>query len=1325
MAAVEKTGAQVRIGRLTEPNLPKTDGGAKWYKKVREMRRDPTIKMVRQLVVAPVLAAEWSFEEKKSAPPGAVDLLRDTVLPIKNYLLRTSYLGCVDFGWQPYEKVFEYEWDTGLVHVKKFKQLLQDFTEIIVACETGAFAGVEQDIDGTPIRLETQDTLLVSFDVEGTDWYGEAVMRAAEKAYDAWNEVERVSARYDRKIAGSHWVIYYPLGSSDFEGSERPNSFIAQEILNNLYSSGSVIVPSRISDVVDDLNANAPNAWNIELMTDSGTARSSFIDRARYLDSLKARALGVPERSVLEGQFGTKAEAEAHADFALTNIELRHQELVDTYNWHWVNQWLRLNWGPQAENTVKIVVSPLSDFRRGVIRKVYETLLANPEALAQEISVIDMEALREKMGIPIMAPEAMPYDPGAPPEDAPPDGMTDPALVDPTAPDPYTLPGLPDVPADNEMGLALSYASSHWDPAARAPVSLRTREELGLDWTQQGRDDEGRWDEGGGGGGGGGGKSGGKGGKSGKPRKPRSGYGAGKDGKTRDESMVRRTSSDEFINQKHDEAVTAEATASGFTPTSTDPFINARQAEAHVVAQAGVSEQVTQLPDGGSSVLRAIESPAPGQAIPVARARAAASLMRPNDEVSLSMMDRVKNAVISVDGRVSEVVTDAATKLVNAIKVRVANGIKNVPITTPLFMARWSSTKAPTPVALAWNPDQPRDPDGKFGSMGGSGGGGMQSGGSGVKTSFPKEGRAGLTVVKSLGGSTGAQLLRDKDGNKFVYKTGKNSAHVESEHRANEAYRAMGIKVPETQLYKDQASGKSYTLNEFIDGSTVNKFSGEHKEAVYAEIRKNFVADAVLGNWDAIGLDQDNVLVGQSDDDVYRIDNGGALGFRAQGAPKGAAWDEKVSELQTLRDPKMNYAAAQVYGSLTDEEIVGQMKEVVGKKSAVLKTLEGTPDHDIVRARFETLEKKLGSSKPDVLPEPAKGSPGSFGTKSQGEKIDEMTKFIKSPSFKNKYNDKIVAKQAENIAKMNDGTDDTTLFVPLTAFNSAQLAELQTKFPDKKIVKVNVAKFKSPANEMPTLKPSKAPLTKEEKQWAKDATKTGKPLTKSEAKVAEAAEKAPLYKGPSKSYKDPKNPEIKHIKDGETVYRKDAFPDATLSSELKLTSFSADEWSKNMPAHQRGTINGFTKANFRKLREAELVKPNDPKVKALHAALDTAPTFEGVTYRGLRDIQPGSVAYEKFTTVGGIVDMRQTSSSSRSFETAHQQFSLGNTVLRIRGKTGVPVEHISAYGHEKEVMMRHNSKYRVLGVSKNLQIKYTATSKTGFSLKLLVDLEEI
>jgi len=51
-------------------------------------------------------------------------------------------------------------------------------------------------------------------------------------------------------------------------------------------------------------------------MSATNTSQGSFIDRQKYLDALKMRAFGLPERSILEGSHGTKAEADVHADIA-------------------------------------------------------------------------------------------------------------------------------------------------------------------------------------------------------------------------------------------------------------------------------------------------------------------------------------------------------------------------------------------------------------------------------------------------------------------------------------------------------------------------------------------------------------------------------------------------------------------------------------------------------------------------------------------------------------------------------------------------------------------------------------------------------------------------------------------------------------------------------------------------------------------------------------------------------------------------------------------------------------------------------------------------
>lgn len=396
----EQTKAQVLIGGDSESlDKPSTTSGS-FYKKVRTMRTDSTISLVRELVAAPLLVAEWSMEADDNAPPDALDILTDNIIPLRLHLLKTSFYGCFDFGWQPYEKVFYYDDITQKILVKKVKPLLQDNTLIQIDKANGSFQGFKQD----DLILDLDSSLLVNIDVEGTDWYGQPKMKSLEGAYDNWIICNNANIRHDSKIAGAHWIIEYPVGKTPFNGVDTDNFVIAQGIMSQLQSSGTVIIPKKVDQFINDANeSSGQSAWTIRLESAYPTAQVGFIDRLKYLDALKARGSGMPERATLEGQFGTKAEAEAHADFAISNMELRHEIMVQHYNWHLVNQLLRLNWGPEFENTVWISVAPITDLERAFFSDIYKLILANPETLNNELLNMDTQAIRDRLSVPTLA----------------------------------------------------------------------------------------------------------------------------------------------------------------------------------------------------------------------------------------------------------------------------------------------------------------------------------------------------------------------------------------------------------------------------------------------------------------------------------------------------------------------------------------------------------------------------------------------------------------------------------------------------------------------------------------------------------------------------------------------------------------------------------------------------------------------------------------------------------------------------------------------------------------------------------------------------------
>ena len=396
MIVQEKTQPQVLTAIFGDYLANEAPSG--WYTKVRKMRKDPTIALARDLAMAPVLIAPWSVEAEDDAPEDAREWVDSIIQPMRSHILRHTMSGLLDFGWQAFEKVFKRDELSGLITIHKLKPLLQDLTCINVRKDTGAFIGVEQD---DAVKLGLESTLLMYHQVEGTNWYGESIMGRAENAYDSWNVVDGAATRFDKKIAGAHWVVHYPPGTTDVGTEAKDNFDLAKDILSSLQSSGQIVVPKKVGKFVDSLNEESGDAWKIELISAQGVQAAPFLDRQKYLDALKVRAFGLPERAVLEGQFGTKAEAEAHGSFAINNMELRHADIVQLVNWHLVNQLLRFNWGKQAENLVRVVPAPISDESVGLLKEIYRVILSSPDGFLAELDSIDLEALKDRLKIPV------------------------------------------------------------------------------------------------------------------------------------------------------------------------------------------------------------------------------------------------------------------------------------------------------------------------------------------------------------------------------------------------------------------------------------------------------------------------------------------------------------------------------------------------------------------------------------------------------------------------------------------------------------------------------------------------------------------------------------------------------------------------------------------------------------------------------------------------------------------------------------------------------------------------------------------------------------
>ena len=126
---------------------------------------------------------------------------------------------------------------------------------------------------------------------------------------------------------------------------------------------------------------------------------------------------------------------------------------------------------------------------------------------------------------------------------------------------------------------------------------------------------------------------------------------------------------------------------------------------------------------------------------------------------------------------------------------------------------------------------------------------------------------------------------------RYFYGFVGRSGRIENEVVANRLYEAAGVKVPKVQKSTDgRVASKIETSLQDIPRDNVPSIKG---------VADGFATDAWLANWDAVGLSYDNIK--SRGGQAMRIDAGGALRYRAMGAPKGAAFGKKVGEVTTLR----------------------------------------------------------------------------------------------------------------------------------------------------------------------------------------------------------------------------------------------------------------------------------------------------------------------------------------------------------------------------------------------------------------------------------------
>lgn len=190
-------------------------------------------------------------------------------------------------------------------------------------------------------------------------------------------------------------------------------------------------------------------------------------------------------------------------------------------------------------------------------------------------------------------------------------------------------------------------------------------------------------------------------------------------------------------------------------------------------------------------------------------------------------------------------------------------------------------------------------------------------------------------------GSNHAGVYQHRETGDQVYiKHQRTNDHAVNEVMSSKLYQAAGSPVLDSNLMH-LGDGKLGTFTKMEKIRNMDPYSDQDAR----DIQQHFGTHVWLGNWDAVGLVNDNQARGP-DGTMKTLDVGGAMKYRAQGGPKGAAWSNVPSEHHTLKDADMNETAANIFGKMDPEVERESYQRVAQVPDETIKQIVSAHDQD-------------------------------------------------------------------------------------------------------------------------------------------------------------------------------------------------------------------------------------------------------------------------------------------------------------------------------------------------------------------------------------------
>jgi len=373
------------------------------YELYRRISAHPTNALARGIVYGPIVAGSWRWARRSNDVPTAwATFISETLNPLRQRLLCDG-LKALEFGWAGFEKIWTLR--DGRMVIDRLKPLLWDYTSIL-ADEHGNVRGLCNQPAGKPaVNLLEGKYFLYCHDGEAGNPYGRS---RHENIRQTWSESEQIRqrlAQYMRKVAGIVVQLHYPEGTSrDAAGADRPNQWLAQQVLDAVSSGKSVMFPNGFassSDLRMAYELAGKSQWQLSSFDPGGADHAAGMRAVlEYYDALIFRGWLRPERTGLEAQHGSKADAVAHTDTATLDCQLIDRDFADAVNRGVVDDMLAANFGQAARGAVYIDPAPIADDQVQVLQAIMAAAMGNGDMASTLLGRIDVGQVLRQLGIP-------------------------------------------------------------------------------------------------------------------------------------------------------------------------------------------------------------------------------------------------------------------------------------------------------------------------------------------------------------------------------------------------------------------------------------------------------------------------------------------------------------------------------------------------------------------------------------------------------------------------------------------------------------------------------------------------------------------------------------------------------------------------------------------------------------------------------------------------------------------------------------------------------------------------------------------------------------